>query len=89
MNLKYVDALPYDLKYKILKEFVDDYNYEQKVFLEFENVSTILMYNEVDRLIKKHNIMYRTTLYIKIKDYLRQRRHYYVIKCLETILRRG
>lgn len=91
MNLKYVDMLPYDIKYKILKEFIDDYHIEKRILKEFEKVSIYNAYSCIDNIIKKYDLIRNVNLYIRIKKELSgilNSKELYKYNCIRQLLNR-
>ena len=58
MKLKYIDNLPYDIKYKILEEFINDYFKETKIIKEINVLSHINIFKNIDDIFRKYNLLF-------------------------------
>ena len=68
MKLKYIDNLPYDIKYKILEEFINDYFKETKIIKEINVLSHINIFKNIDDIFRKYNLINKPLLLIKVQE---------------------
>lgn len=86
MNLKYIENLPYDIKYKILKEFINDYFKETKIIKEISSLSHIDIFKNMDCIFRKYNLINNPSLLIKIQQQIQPSS--FVGKCLKNYCER-
>ena len=68
MKFKYIDNLPYDIKYKKLKEFINDYFKETKIIKEINVLSHINIFKNIDDIFRKYNLMNDSLLLKKVQE---------------------
>ena len=86
MKLKYIDNLPYDIKYKILEEFINDYFKETKIIKEINVLSHINIFKNIDDIFRKYNLINKPLLLIKIQEKIKPSS--FVRKCLKNYCER-
>ena len=86
MKLKYIDYLPYDIKYKILEEFINDYFKETKIIKEIYVLSHIDIYKNIDHIFRKYNLINKPLLLKKVQEKIKPSS--FVGKCLKNYCER-
>ena len=81
MKLKYIDNLPYDIKYKILEEFINDDFKETKIIKEIYVLSHIDIFKNMDSIFRKYNLMKDSLLLKKVQEKIEPSS--FVGKCLK------
>ena len=86
MKLKYIDNLPYDIKYKILEEFINDYFKETKIIKEINVLSHIDIFKNIDHIFRKYHLMNNSLLLKKVQEKIKPSS--FVSKCLKNYCKR-
>ena len=86
MKLKYIDNLPYDIKYKIFREFINDYFKETKIIKEINVLSHINIFKNIDYIFRKYNLINKPLLLIKVQEKIKPSS--FVSKCLKNYCER-